>query len=41
VPVVIGAGRPLFAGLTLKLNLRLADTRSFANGNVLLTYEPA
>jgi dihydrofolate reductase len=41
VPVVIGAGRPLFEGLTVKLNLRLADTRSFANGNVLLTYEPA
>jgi len=25
----------------VKLNLRLADTRSFVNGNVLLTYEPA
>ena len=41
VPVVLGAGRALFEGLTVKLNLRLADTRSFANGNVLLTYEPA
>jgi len=41
VPVVIGAGRPLFQGLTVKLNLRLSDTRSFDNGNVLLTYEPA
>jgi len=40
VPVVLGAGRALFAGLTVKLNLRLAATRSFANGNVLLTYEP-
>ncbi len=40
VPVVLGAGRTLFEGLTVKLNLRLADTRSFANGNVLLTYEP-
>ena len=41
VPVAIGAGRSLFEGLTVKLNLRLADTRSFVNGNVLLTYEPA
>jgi len=41
VPVVLGAGRPLFEGLTVKLNLRLVDTRSFANGNVLLTYQPA
>ncbi len=41
VPVVIGAGRPLFEGLTVKLNLRLSATRSFVNGNVLLTYEPA
>jgi len=40
VPVALGAGRSLFEGLTVKLNLRLADTRSFANGNVLLTYEP-
>jgi len=41
VPVVLGAGRALFEGLTVKLNLRLAQTRSFANGNVLLSYEPA
>ena len=41
VPVVLGAGRTLFEGLSVKLNLRLEATRSFANGNVLLTYEPA
>ncbi len=41
VPVVLGAGRTLFEGLTMKLNLRLTSTRRFANGNVLLRYEPA
>lgn len=39
VPVVLGAGRTMFEGLPRPLELRLASTRSFANGNVVLTYE--
>ncbi len=40
-PLVLGGGRTMFEGLTQPLNLRLASARSFKNGNVLLTYEPA
>ena len=39
-PVVLGQGRTLFAGIEDKLTLRLTKTRAFANGNVLLCYEP-
>ncbi len=35
-PVFIGGGSPLFEGLTK--NLQLKSTRTFQNGNVLLTY---
>lgn len=35
-PVFIGSGSPLFEGLTK--NLKLTSTRTFKNGNVLLTY---
>lgn len=35
-PVFVGEGTTLFDGLNKKL--RLTDTRTFANGNVLLTY---
>lgn len=38
IPVVLGAGRTMFEGLPQPLELRLASTRSFANGNVVLTY---
>lgn len=37
-PVAIGRGTPLFAGLDSKLTCRLEKTRTFKNGNVLLTY---
>jgi dihydrofolate reductase len=40
-PIVLGQGRTMFAGVTNKLNLKLTNSRSFKNGNVLLTYEPA
>jgi dihydrofolate reductase len=40
VPIVVGSGRTMFAGVERKLDLRLTGTRSFANGNVVLTYEP-
>jgi dihydrofolate reductase len=40
-PVVLGAGRTMFAGVPERLNFRLTKTRAFGNGSVLLCYEPA
>ena len=40
-PLVLGAGRTLFEGVTRRLDLRLTRTRAFANGSVVLWYEPA
>ncbi len=40
-PIVLGRGRTLFEGVTDKQGLTLAGTRTFKNGNILLTYEPA
>jgi dihydrofolate reductase len=40
-PIVLGKGRSLFDGVQRRLNLRLTNTRTFGNGNVLLCYEPA
>lgn len=40
VPLAIGKGRSLFSTLGSKLPFKLTDTRSFQNGNVVLTYEP-
>jgi len=37
-PVVIGKGTPLFAGIQDKQKFGLQSTRTFRNGNVLLTY---
>jgi dihydrofolate reductase len=37
-PVVLGAGRSMFAGLPEKLPLQLVQARPFLNGKVLLTY---
>jgi dihydrofolate reductase len=39
VPVVLGNGRTMFAGLEEKINLKLASSRIFNNGNVLLCLE--
>lgn len=39
-PIALGNGRTMFDGITRKLTLRLAESRAFGNGNVLLTYEP-
>ena len=39
-PLVIGKGRPLFAS-DASVTLRLAETRAFGNGVVLLCYERA
>jgi riboflavin biosynthesis pyrimidine reductase len=40
-PVVIGRGKPLFApsDSDSRIDLRLAETRTFGNGVVLLRYE--
>jgi dihydrofolate reductase len=39
-PVVLGKGRTLFEGVQDRLALKLVKTRAFANGNVVLYYEP-
>jgi|SRR5215469_18758167 len=38
-PIVIGQGKPLFQPGQMKINFRLAETRTFGNGVVLLRYE--
>ncbi len=38
-PIVLGAGRTMFEGVTTQPALRLIRTRSFSNGNVVLWYE--
>jgi dihydrofolate reductase len=40
-PIVLGAGRTLFESVGEPLRLELKKTRSFANGHVVLWYEPA
>jgi dihydrofolate reductase len=40
VPVVLGKGRTMFDGVKKKLAMKPTKTRAFANGNVLLCYEP-
>ena len=39
-PIVLGAGNPLFKGKGKVLKMKLLNTRSFRNGNVLLYYQP-
>lgn len=38
-PVVLGSGMPMFKGIHQPLHFKLASTRSFRNGNVLLIYQ--
>ena len=38
-PLALGKGRTMFEGIKNQLNLTLASTRAFKNGNVLLTYK--
>jgi dihydrofolate reductase len=40
-PVVLGGGKSMFANLQHKMDLRLVDSRTFKNGNVFLSYQPA
>lgn len=37
-PIALGSGRTLFEGLERRLSLELKSTRSFKNGNVVLSY---
>jgi len=39
-PVVLGAGRTMFDGVKERLRFKQTGTRSFANGNVLISYVP-
>jgi len=40
VPIVLGGGRTLFDGIAKPLKLNRTGVRSFANGNVVLSYAP-
>jgi dihydrofolate reductase len=39
-PVLLGNGSPLFKNTGEKVDLTLVNSRTFASGNVLLTYKP-
>ena len=39
-PLVLGSGRTLFEGVNEKLPVQRVNSRTFGNGNVLLTYVP-
>jgi hypothetical protein len=40
-PIVLGKGKTRGEGVRERLSLKLTGTRAFANGNNVLTYEPA
>lgn len=40
-PLALGEGRSQFGGLRQRVPLKLAGTKAFRSGNVLLRYEPA
>jgi dihydrofolate reductase len=40
-PVVLGAGRTMFDGISVPMPMRLVKSRTFANGNVFSHYVPA
>ena len=40
-PIVLGAGRTLFADIKDKINLKRTNSRTFENGNVVLNYQLA
>jgi dihydrofolate reductase len=39
-PTVLGQGKPLFAGVTREIPLKLLESRTFKSGVVALRYEP-
>ena len=40
-PIMLGGGKSMFYGIKQNLSLKLNGSRSFQNGNVFLTYQPA
>jgi dihydrofolate reductase len=40
-PIILGAGKPLFAGIQNRFSMKLMHTRTFHSGNVLLSYRAA
>ena len=40
-PIVLGSGKPLLGGIKEKLPLKLINSMTFHNGNILLYYKPA
>jgi dihydrofolate reductase len=38
-PVILGQGKPMFKDMKNKVNLKLLNTKTFKNGNVLLCYQ--
>ena len=40
-PIILGKGKPMFANIKNRLDLKLIDTKTFKNGNVLLYYQRA
>ena len=39
-PILLGAGKPLFAGLSQPVNLKLTKSETYRNGVVVLCYQP-
>ena len=39
-PIILGDGKPMFKGVREKIELKLLNTRTFGNGNVMIVYEP-
>lgn len=39
-PILLGAGKPLFAGLSQPVNLKLTKSETYRNGVVVLYYQP-
>jgi dihydrofolate reductase len=38
VPIVLGGGAPIFSAVRARINLKLAEVRTFTSGTVLLKY---
>ena len=40
-PVILGGGKPLFSDVKARINLKLADSKTYSTGLVSLSYVPA
>jgi dihydrofolate reductase len=40
-PIILGAGKPLFQGITKRIKLKLTDTKTYNTGLVVLNYDAA